>query len=120
MAGFYDGKHVSESPSESEVEAEEEEEAPDEGVSSDTDDEAEKRETLQMKVMRIAKGMTVSDLLTPRSKVGCAWRVWDAHTAGRRVRMSWLAGWHVCACSVCFRRRVSGYRWAQLWPMIGE
>ena len=38
------------------------------GASSDTDDEAEKQETLQMKVMRIAKGMTIQDLLTPRRK----------------------------------------------------
>ncbi len=65
-AGFYDGKPVSDSPSEDEPEDEEEEEEADDGVSSDTDDEAEKTETLQMKVMRIAKGMTVSDLLTPR------------------------------------------------------
>ena len=39
-----------------------------EDASSDTDDEAEKQETLQMKVMRIAKGLTIQDLLTPRGK----------------------------------------------------
>jgi hypothetical protein len=67
LAGLYDSEKKKDSNSESSESEEDDEEEEIASVSSDTDDEREKQTRLQLKVMRIARGVAVHDLETPRA-----------------------------------------------------